>query len=143
MSDGDTRVSTDANLVQRLERAINDHDLDAVVACFSADYHNETPVHPARSFRGRDQVRHNWQQILGSLPDLRAVLLRWTVDNGTIWAEWDWSGTRADGAPLTMRGVTVLGVDRDTAEWARFYMEPVSDDGIGVAAAVRDQVGAT
>lgn len=95
---------------------MNDHDLEALVACFSADYRNETPVHPARNFHGRDQVRRNWQQILGSLPDLRAVLVRWTVDGGTVWAEWDWSGTRPDGESLTMRGVTILGMGQDTAD---------------------------
>lgn len=130
-----------SNLALRLERAMNDHDLDAVVRCFADDYRNDTPVHPARSFRGRDQVRRNWQQILGSLPDLRAVLLRWVVDGDTLWAEWDWSGTRPDGVALTMRGVTILGIQGETAHWARFYMEPVSPDDVGVDAAVHGQVG--
>lgn len=129
------------NLVQRLELAMNAHDLEAVVRCFSVDYRNETPLHPARNFRGRDQVQRNWQQILGSLPDLRAVLVRWTADGDTLWAEWDWSGTRPDGVALTMRGVTIIGLGQDTADWARFYMEPVTDDRTGVAAAVREQVG--
>jgi len=128
-------------LLQRLEQAMNAHDLAALVGCFAQDYRNETPLHPARNFRGREQVRLNWQQILGSLPDLRAHLVRWAVDRDTVWAEWDWSGTRPDGQSLTMRGVTILGVDQEAATWARFYMEPVSDDGVAVTAAVRDQVG--
>ena len=32
-------------LVERLQRATNDHDVDAVVACFAEDYENETPLH--------------------------------------------------------------------------------------------------
>src|SRR4051812_40894700 len=47
-------------LVDRLVQATNDHDLDGLVACFAADYENATPAHPARSFRGREQVRRNW-----------------------------------------------------------------------------------
>jgi hypothetical protein len=49
--------STDPmSLVRRLAAATNAHDLDALVACFADDYLNETPVHPARGFRGADQV---------------------------------------------------------------------------------------
>lgn len=40
-----------------------------------------------------------------------------------------------------MRGTTILGIDGDRIAWARFYMEPVTDDGTGVEAAVRATVG--
>ena len=129
-------------LVQRLEAAINAHDLEALVDCFAVDYRNETPAHPSRNFVGRDQVRANWVQILGSVPDLTAVVVRAHADGDTEWAEWHWSGTRPDGAALAMRGVTINGVVDGRAAWARFYMEPVDDDGIGVDATVRHQVGA-
>ena len=46
--------------VARLQQATNAHDLEAIVACFAEDYVNETPVHPSRSFAGREQVRRNW-----------------------------------------------------------------------------------
>lgn len=52
-------MSRTADVVARLLRATNEHDLDGVVACFAPDYSNETPVHPARSFQGREQVRRN------------------------------------------------------------------------------------
>jgi ketosteroid isomerase-like protein len=130
-------------LVRRIAEAINTHDLEALVDCFAADYRNETPAHPSRGFVGRDQVRANWVQILGAVPDLRAVVVRECGDRGTEWAEWHWSGTRPDGGMLAMRGVTILGVTDGRAAWARFYMEPVDDDGIGVDTVVRDQVGAS
>ena len=38
--------------LRRLERAINDHDLEALVGCFRADFVSEQPAHPARNFRG-------------------------------------------------------------------------------------------
>ena len=56
--------------VDRLLQATNDHDLEALVACFADDYENETPVHPARGFRGREQVRRNWEQIFAHVPDV-------------------------------------------------------------------------
>jgi ketosteroid isomerase-like protein len=132
-------------LLRSLLAAMNGHDLDALTACFETDYVNETPVHPAQSFTGRAQVRSNWSQILGSVPDLEAVLVRWAVGpEGAQWAEWDWRGTRVDGLPMHLRGITVLGPSDggpDVAAWARFYMEPVEETGDGVDAAVRSRVG--
>jgi hypothetical protein len=136
-----TTATGSHTVLNRLHQAINDHDLDAIVACFSLDYRNDTPAHPARSFVGRDQVRRNWLQILAAVPDLTAVLVGSHADDGAVWAEWDWSGTRADVTPLRMRGVTILGIEGDAIDWARFYMEPVDKDGVGVDAAVRAQVG--
>src|ERR1700712_2901890 len=49
-----------SSVLERLLRAVNDHDLEALVSCFAEDYANETPVHPQRGFRGNDQVRRNW-----------------------------------------------------------------------------------
>jgi ketosteroid isomerase-like protein len=88
-------------VVQRLRQAINDHDLDAIAACFAAHYRNDTPAHPARSFIGRDQVRRNWTQILAAVPDLSAELVASHADGRTVWAEWDWSGTGATGLRYT------------------------------------------
>src|SRR3954453_17335186 len=94
--------------VDRLCRATNDHDIEALVACFADDYVNETPAHPARGFRGNEQVRRNWEQIFHAVPDLVATV-RWISDEQTVWSEWEMRGTRLDGAPHLMRGVVVFG----------------------------------
>jgi hypothetical protein len=39
-----------------------------------------------------------------------------------------------------MRGVMVFGLRGERAEWGRFYLEPVEDDGTLVDEAVRAQV---
>lgn len=120
--------STDpASLVRRLAAATNAHDLDALVGCFADDYLNETPVHPARGFRGAGQVRRNWTQLFAGIPDLSARVLATAVDGDTVWSEWEMSGTRRDGAAHLMRGVIIFGVSRGRATSARFYLEPVED----------------
>ena len=86
-----------AGMVERLRQATNDHDLDALVACFAPDYRNETPAHPERDFTGRDQVRQNWTQIFAAIGDLRAEVLRSAVEGDTVWSEWEHRGTRPDG----------------------------------------------
>lgn len=129
-----------AALVDRLVRATNDHDLEALVACFASDYRNETPAHPERGFVGNEQVRQNWTQIFAAIPDLSAKVLRCTVDGDTVWTEWEHRGTRPDGSPHVMRGVVIFGVADGLAAWARFYLEPVQVDAGSVNEAVRQQV---
>src|ERR1700712_2555264 len=84
-------------LVDRLVRTTNAHDLDALVDCFAEDYRNETPVHPARGFTGRERVHRNWQQIFAAVPDLQVTVLRSAVADDTVWSEWELAGTRRDG----------------------------------------------
>ena len=127
-------------MVDKLLRATNDHDLDALVACFAEDYVNETPLHPARGFQGREQVRRNWEQIFAFVPDLRAAVPRRSIEGGTAWTEWEMTGTRRDGTGHHMRGVVVFGVGDGVARWARFYLEPVDDGDGTVDDAVREQV---
>ncbi|MEA2210406.1 MAG: hypothetical protein QOF83_354 [Solirubrobacteraceae bacterium] len=129
-----------ATVVQRLERATNEHDLETVVACFAADYRNETPAHPERGFTGRDQVRVNWSQIFAAIPDLTCEVLGCTVDGDTVWSEWEHRGTRPDGTPHLMRGVIIFGVADGLAAWARFYLEPVQMGAGTVDHAVQQQV---
>jgi ketosteroid isomerase-like protein len=125
---------------ERLVGATNRHDLDGLVACFAEDYENQTPVHPARGFRGRGQVRRNWEEIFAVVPDIRVELLASAIDGETAWTELDMSGTRADGTPLHMRGVVIFGVGDGVAQWARFYVEPVDESSGTVDDARRQQV---
>jgi ketosteroid isomerase-like protein len=126
--------------VERLLQATNAHDLDDLVACFADDYRNETPVHPARDFQGRAQVRRNWEQIFAFVPDIRAEMVRTAVDGETLWSEWEMRGTRRDGTAHLMRGCIVFGVRDGVIAWARFYLEPVDENGTTVDQAVREQV---
>ncbi len=116
-----------AAVLERLLRAVNEHDLEGMVACFADEYVNETPVHPFRGFTGNEQVRRNWRQIFGGVPDLRAELPRQIVDGDTAWTEWEMSGTRVDGVPFLMRGVVILRITDDVIASARFYLEPVEE----------------
>jgi hypothetical protein len=128
-------------VIDRLLESTNQHDLDAISACFAADFVNETPLHPARSFRGREQVRRNWQQIFGGVPDLRAEILNQASAGNAVWTEWEMSGTRRDGNRHLMRGVILFEVDGDAISRVRFYLEPVDESGIGIDAAIRQTVG--
>jgi ketosteroid isomerase-like protein len=132
-------VEGPGTMVERLCQATNEHDLEALASCFAPDYGNETPVHPARGFRGRAQVRKNWEQIFAAVPDI-AAQVRWIAGAHEVWSEWEMRGTRRDGARHLMRGVVIFGVEHGVASWARFYLEPVEEGGGGVDEAVRRTV---
>jgi len=139
MATGDATTDGPVALVERLKQAVNDHDIEALVTCFAVEYRNETPVHPARGFVGRPQVRRNWEQIFAAVPDLTADV-RWIADQETIWTEWEMRGARPDGSPHLMRGVVVFGVEGREATWARFYLEPVEEGGGDVNETIRRTV---
>src|SRR5579864_8342923 len=129
-------------VLERLAAAANGHDLDALVDCFTPDYRNETPAHPARGFSGRDQVRRNWEQIFTFMPDITARVLRSSCDGEVVWSEWEMTGTRADGIAQQMAGVIIFGVRDGRFCWARFYLEPVQAGGPDASQALRQQVRA-
>jgi ketosteroid isomerase-like protein len=138
----DKTIDDAAGVIAELERAVNAHDVNALVACFAPDYRNDTPAHPERSFTGREQVGRNWEQIFAAIPDLTAKMLRSAVNGDEVWSEWEHRGTRRDGSAHVMRGVVIFGVAGGLLEWARFYLEPVQEGGGSVDDAVRRQVAA-
>ena len=101
---------------------------------------NETPAHPSRGFRGREQVRRNWEQIFANVAELRADVVRCASVGDVAWTEWEMSGRRRDGTAHLMRGVIVFGVRDGLAAWARFYLEPVDAEPGTADDAVREQV---
>jgi ketosteroid isomerase-like protein len=128
-------------VVERLNEAMNAHDIEAFVACFDDDYQSEQPAHPDRAFRGREQVRRNWSAIFEGVPDFRSELVRSTGSGETEWSEWRWRGTQPDGTALDMAGVIVCGVRDGHLIWARLYVEPIEQSGAGIDAAVRRMAG--
>src|SRR5437879_12165044 len=90
--------------IDRLVRVTNQHDLGALTACFAEDYQNETPAHPARGFRGRAQVRRNWDQIFAFVPDIHVEVVRSAIKTDTVWTEGEMRGTRRAGGRHRSRG---------------------------------------
>src|SRR5579859_483719 len=137
----DTATSSGLALARRVRDAVNRHDLDALVGCFALDFVNHTPAHPARSFRGRDQVRKNWGQIFAAVPNLEAEIIDSAGSGDIVWTEWEMRGTRVDGVQHLMRGVSIFDVRDGELASVRFYLEPVELSGVGVDAAVASALG--
>ncbi len=132
-----------AAVVRRLIEATNQRDLTSLVACFAPDYRNETPVHPAHSFVGREQVRRNWVQIFAALPDLQTRVIDSAMVGDGVWTEQEHLGTRADGTRHVMRGVVIFRVSAGLVTQARFYLEPLDARSDRVDEAVRRHLTGT
>lgn len=124
-------------LVEKLADATDRHDIAGLVACFAPDFVNETPAHPARGFKGRDQVESNWRQIFGAVPDLRARVLRSDPAGNLVWTEWSMQGTRRDGIRFEMGGPVLFSVRDGVFTAGRFYMEPVDRSGMDATTSAR------
>jgi len=135
-----TPISSSRAVIDRLLKATNDHDLDALIDCFASDYVNETPVHPLRGFTGSEQVRLNWRQIFAAVPDLLAEVTSRAEEGDTTWTEWQMSGTRGDGSAHLMRGVIIFTTRDDRITAARFYLEPVETSSGDINAAVHAHI---
>ena len=129
------------DLIERLAEAMNQHDLDAAVGLMHVDYRSEQPAHPGRAFVGRAQMRANWEAMFAGIPDFRAEVLGSVLDGATAWTEWRWSGTRTDGLPLEMRGVTLFETRDGQIIAGRLFMEDVEREAIGIADAVESISG--
>ena len=124
-------------VVERLHTAMNQHDLEAFLACLDRHYRSEQPAHPTRGFAGREQVAKNWSGLFEGIPDFHAELLATATEGDTLWAEWRWTGTRANEAPLDMRGVTLFEIKNGQIVSGRLYMEEVEEAGADIGETVR------
>lgn len=113
------------SLLEQFHQAMNQHDVDAFVACFAPDYDSKQPVYPDRAFRGNDQVRRNWTSMFENVPNFQGEILHSVVDGDTIWTEWDWHGNQIDGSPFHVVAAIIFGVRNHQFAWGRLYMEPV------------------
>ncbi len=123
-------------VIERLGRAVNHHDLEALLECMDEGYRSEQPAHPNRGFGGKEQVRKNWSALFESFPDFEAELLRCASEGEAVWSEWRWAATG-----LSMAEVAVFRVREGRIVWGRLYMEPVEEDGENIDEAVHSLTG--
>jgi ketosteroid isomerase-like protein len=131
-------VDDSMTTIDRLLAATAARDVDGIARCFAEDYELESPLHPARSFRGRDQVRRTWTAMFDAVPDLKAALVRRVHDGEWAWTEWEMTGTRRDGVAHDLRGVFIFRIRDGIVRSGRMYLEPVDHRSENMDRAVRD-----
>jgi ketosteroid isomerase-like protein len=79
--------------------------------------------------------------MFAGIPDLRVEILGSVHDGATTWSEWRWVGTRTDGLPVDVRGVTLFEIRDGAIVAGRLYMEDVELDGSDIDEAVESRSG--
>ena len=79
--------------------------------------------------------------MFARIPDLRVEILRSVQDGMTTWSEWRWWGTRTDGVPVDVRGVTLFEIRNGEIVAGRLYMEDVELEATGIEEAVQSRSG--
>jgi ketosteroid isomerase-like protein len=131
MSINDTETGENAertDVLRRMERAMNAHDLDALADCFAQDFRSELPIHPGRSFTGRERMQSNWAGLFAHVPNLAARVLQSVADGDQVWSEWEIGGTTVEGAQYLSRGVAILRLRGERIASVRFYLDDVETD---------------
>jgi hypothetical protein len=70
------------------------------------------------------------------IPDFHAELIADATEGDNLWAEWHWTGTRANEVPLDMRGVTLFEIKNGQIVSGRLYMEEVEEAGADIGETV-------
>ena len=130
-----------SEVIQRLLAAMNDQDLESAAALFHQSYKSVQPAHPARAFVGRAQMHANWAAMFAGIPDFHAEVVRSVDDGNATWSEWTWAGTRTDGQPFDMRGVTIFEIEDGLITAGRLFMEETEREDVGIAETVQTLSG--
>ena len=120
---GKNTVRTD--VLRHMEEAMNAHDLDGLTDCFAEDFRSELPIHPGRSFTGRERMRSNWARLFAHVPDLAARVLQSAADGDQVWSEWEIGGRTVEGEQYLSRGVAILRLRGERIASVRFYLDDV------------------
>ena len=103
----DDRAAT----LDRLFKGFNQHDADAIMACFASDAVFLTAAGPTaagRRIEGLDAIRAAFVAVWTEMPDVR-----WTVHRSRVFAdggmtEWLFTGTRLDGTRIEAEGLDLF-----------------------------------
>ncbi|WP_395244114.1 nuclear transport factor 2 family protein [Agromyces sp. MMS24-K17] len=141
--EGATQSSRDpADVIEQLAAAMNAHDLDRMVSLFHPEYDSRQPAHPGRAFVGRETVRANWGAMFAGIGGFRAEVVRSVQDGPLNWCEWAWRGTRPDGDPFDVPGVTLFRIRDGLIVEGTLYVEEVEADPESIQDAVEGMSGA-
>ena len=108
----DTQTAATIKVIERFGDALNDHDVDAMMALMTEDcvFDNTYPPPDGERFEGQGAVRHFWEEFFRSSP--RALFHSEEMfahkDRCVLCWRYDW--TNADGSCGHVRGVDVLRV---------------------------------
>ena len=99
------------SLLETFAAAWNAHDVEALLSCMTNDgiFYAAVGASPGGAEHvGRDALRRAYGDIFVAFPDARWSDAKHFVAGDRAVTEWTFSGTRADGTAVTVRGCDVF-----------------------------------
>jgi steroid delta-isomerase-like uncharacterized protein len=99
------------SLLEKFVAAWNAHDVDALLSCMTDDgvfYAAAGGSPDGAEHRGPEALRRSYSDIFAAFPDARWSDARHFVAGDRAVTEWTFTGTRADGTAVTVRGCDVF-----------------------------------
>jgi uncharacterized protein (TIGR02246 family) len=107
------------DVIERFNAALNDHDIDAVMALMTPDcvFENTFPAPDGERFEGQQAVRAFWQQLLAGSPQARFTTEEMVTAGDRAVVRWCYAWANGSGAPGHVRGIDLFRVrDGQVAE---------------------------
>jgi len=119
-----------ADVILRFFQAVNDHDLDAIEACYHDDYVSEQPCFPSRRFTGPKAVRKVYETMYPRIKGVRYDIISHSfteLPNGTTVGFVEVNLTDEE-QQNNVKGVFRMEADHGKIRSGRLYMTPVQED---------------
>lgn len=104
-------VERTKELLDRFSAAWNDHDIDELLACMTDDGVFHAPLGPdpgGATHRGEAALRSSFSALWKVFPDATWNDVQHFVSGDRAITEWRFTGTKADGTKVNIRGCDVF-----------------------------------
>ncbi len=111
--------------VERLNEALNAHDLEAVISAFGNDglFDNTSPAPDGEVFQGQNGLRQFWSAFLHDNPQAHFSAEEVFAAGERCVVRWVYTWDREGGAMAHVRGVDILRVDGGKVAEKRAYVK--------------------
>lgn len=102
---------TTIELLDRFSAGWNAHDVDALLDCMTDDgvFFGSAGAEPdGATFKGRDELRKSYAGLWSTFPDAAWNDVQHFVSGDRAVTEWRFTGTKADGSRVNVRGCDVF-----------------------------------
>ena len=99
------------DLLDKFAAAWNAHDVDALLECMTEDgifYGSAGPEPDGATHQGQEALRTSYAALWQMFPDAAWNDVNHFVDGDRAVTEWRFTGTKADGSKVNVRGVDVF-----------------------------------
>jgi ketosteroid isomerase-like protein len=98
--------------IERLNQAVNDHDVPAIMATFAPDcvFENTAPAPDGSRYAGRKAVQAFWQDFFRASPQAHFDYEEYILAGERCTVRWTYHWIDAAGLPGHVRGVDVFRV---------------------------------